>query len=78
MKEYISDFVCGIFSGVTSVICSYSFDTVKVHMQSNPTLGMMKTITDIIKNEGFMHLFSGIYYPLLTYPIIHAFVFSSY
>ena len=23
-------------------------------------------------------MFSGIYYPLITYPIVHAFVFSSY
>jgi hypothetical protein len=47
-------------------------------MQADSNLGMMKTITKIIQNEGFMELFSGIYYPLITYPIVHAFVFSSY
>lgn len=47
-------------------------------MQANSNLGMMSTITNIIKNEGFLQLFSGIYYPLITYPIVHAFVFSSY
>ncbi len=50
MREYFEDFGCGILSGVTSVISSYSLDTVKVHMQANSNLSMMGTITSIIRN----------------------------
>lgn len=39
---------------------------------------MIKEFKKIIKNEGFMNLFNGIYYPLITVPIVNAIVFGSY
>ncbi len=47
-------------------------------MQSGSNLGMLKTISSIIRNQGILHLYSGIYYPLMTFPIVQAFVFSTY
>jgi len=78
MNDFFEDFCCGSCSGVASCLSGFFLDTVKVHMQINPQIGMLSTISNIVRNEGFWHLFSGIYYPLLTAPFISAFSFSSY
>jgi hypothetical protein len=47
-------------------------------MQVEPQHGMMRIIKDIVQTEGVMRLFSGIYYPLVTAPLVSAISFSSY
>ncbi len=76
--HFARDMVCGTLSGIGNCLSGYVFDTLKVRMQMDPSLAMMQSLKDIIRNEGFMHLFNGIYYPLLTVPLINAVVFSSY
>lgn len=78
MIDFLEDFFCGSCSGVANCTSGYFLDTVKVRMQINPELGMLSTFRDIIRKEGFMHLYNGIYYPLMTAPVISAFSFSSY
>ena len=47
-------------------------------MQVEPQFGMTRIISNIIRNEGVIKLFSGIYYPLITAPVVSAVSFSSY
>ena len=75
---FAKDMFAGTISGIGNCLSGYVFDTVKVRMQMNPSLTMMNTLKDIVRNEGFLQLFSGIYYPLVTVPLINAIVFSSY
>jgi len=39
---------------------------------------MTTTFKNIIKSEGYFKLFNGIYYPLITIPIVNAIVFGTY
>lgn len=76
--HFWTDMLCGTISGLGNCLSGYIFDTLKVRMQMDPSLHMLQSLKSIIRNEGFMHLFNGIYYPLLTVPLINAVVFSSY
>ena len=78
LNFFIQDMLCGTLSGVGNCISGYLFDTLKVRMQMDHSLTMVTSLQSIIKNEGFFQLFSGMYYPLITVPIINAIVFSSY
>lgn len=72
------DFVCGSISGIANCLSGYIFDTLKVKIQMNPEMTMMKYLKKM-KTEGtLMHLFDGMYYPLITVPIVNAVVFGSY
>jgi hypothetical protein len=78
MIDFLVDFTCGTISGICNCSAGYILDTIKVRMQMNPNLSMTKTFTSIIRQEGFMHLYNGIYYPLATIPFGNAVMFSSY
>lgn len=78
MIDFLTDFVCGSISGVANCCSGYILDTLKVRMQMNPNLTMTQTFNIIVKEEGFMKLFNGIYYPLITIPFVNAVMFSSY
>ena len=78
LNLFLQDMFCGTLSGVANCISGYVFDTLKVRMQMDHSLTMMSSLRSIVKNEGVAQLFSGIYYPLITVPIINAIVFSSY
>lgn len=78
IHHFIRDLVCGTISGAGNCVSGYIFDTIKVRMQMDHSLTMVGSLKTIIKNEGFLHLFNGMYYPLMTVPIINAIVFSSY
>jgi solute carrier family 25 carnitine/acylcarnitine transporter 20/29 len=69
---------CGTISGGGNCVSGYLFDTLKVRMQMDPSLTMTKAFIDTFKSKGFTQFFSGIYYPLITVPIINAIIFSSY
>jgi solute carrier family 25 (mitochondrial carnitine/acylcarnitine transporter), member 20/29 len=78
MDHFMRDMLCGTLSGVGNCLSGYVFDTIKVRMQMDHQLTMIGSLTSIIKQEGFLHLFNGIYYPLITVPIVNAIIFSSY
>lgn len=75
---FVQDMICGTLSGVGNCLSGYIFDTLKVRMQMDPSLTMIASLKNIIRNEGFMHLFSGIYYPFITVPLVNSIIFSSY
>ena len=78
MEHFMRDLVCGTISGVGNCLSGYIFDTLKVRMQMDHSLTMISTLKQIIKSEGYLHLFNGIYYPLITVPLLNAVIFSSY
>ena len=75
---FVQDMLCGTLSGVGNCLSGYIFDTLKVRMQMDHSLTMLSTLRNIIRQEGFLHLFNGMYYPLMTVPLINAIIFSSY
>lgn len=72
------DFLSGAASGVTNCLSGFILDTVKVRMQVNPGAGMVETLVRIVREEGFLTLFKGIYYPILTLPVVNSVVFTAY
>lgn len=78
ISSFFQDMICGTFSGVGNCLSGYIFDTLKVRMQMDHSLTMMKTLKNIVKTEGTLQLFSGIKYPLLTVPLINAVLFGAY
>lgn len=78
METFAKDMICGSLSGLGICVSGFIFDTLKVRMQINYHTTMISTLASIMKNEGFMNLFSGIYYPLATIPILNAIIFSAY
>ena len=78
MADFAIDFLNGSISGVGNCISGYVFDTLKVRMQLEPDLSMMDEFRKIVRNEGFMSLFNGMYYPIMTVPIVNAIVYGSY
>jgi hypothetical protein len=76
--EWHWDFVCGSISGVANCLSGYIFDTLKVKVQMNPEMSMMKYIKKMKMEGTLLKLFDGIYYPLITVPIVNAVVFGSY
>ncbi len=78
MADYAIDFLNGSISGVGNCISGYVFDTLKVRMQLQPNLSMTDEFRKIVRNEGFMSLFNGMYYPIITVPVVNAIVYGSY
>lgn len=78
MDHFVRDMWCGTLSGVGNCVSGYIFDTLKVRMQMDHQLTMMGSLRSIIQKEGFLHLFNGMYYPLITIPIVNAIIFSAY
>lgn len=79
MINSLIDFSSGIASGVLNCLSGFFLDTVKVRMQVDPSLtSTTQTLQHIIQHEGAAQLFSGVYYPLITLPIINSVVFTSY
>lgn len=56
----------------------YIFDTLKVKVQMNPEMSMMGYLKKMRAEGTLLKLFDGIYYPLVTVPIVNAVVFGSY
>ena len=73
-----TDFLCGSISGVANCLTGYIFDTLKVKVQMNPESTMGNILRTYWKNKNFLALFDGIYYPLITVPLVNAVVFGSY
>lgn len=71
-------FICGSLSGIANCLSGYIFDTLKVKVQMNPGMTMMNYIHKMKAQGTLLHLFDGIYYPLITVPLVNAVVFGSY
>ena len=78
MDHFAKDMICGSLAGLSMCASGYIFDTLKVRMQINPNITMITMLKSIIKKEDFKNLFNGIYYPLVTVPILNAILFSAY
>lgn len=78
MEHFLRDMLCGTVSGVGNCVSGYVFDTLKVRMQMDPSLTLMASLRSTLAGEGFMQLFNGIYYPLITVPLVNAIIFSAY
>ncbi len=50
MLNFAQDFICGSVSGVANCLSGYLLDTLKVRMQMDPSLKMIATLKNIIKN----------------------------
>ena len=79
MINSLIDFTSGIASGIVNCLSGFFLDTVKTRMQLDPTLtSTTQALRTIIRQEGMMQLFSGVYYPLLTLPLTNSVIFTSY
>lgn len=77
IDELINNMFCGSIAGVGNCLSGFALDTVKTRMQLEK-ISVIECFKSIIKNEGFMALFNGIYYPLITIPLVNAVSFGSY
>jgi solute carrier family 25 carnitine/acylcarnitine transporter 20/29 len=75
--DFFGDLVCGSISGVGSCLSGFVLDTAKVKMQVE-RVGMIKCILNTMRNEGLAGLYRGVYYPLLTNPVVTALNFGVY
>lgn len=78
MEHFARDLVCGSLSGIANCISGYAFDTLKVRMQMDHSLTLRSAFKTVLADGGFLQLFSGMYYPFMTVPLINAVIFSSY
>jgi hypothetical protein len=78
MNDWLIDFFNGSLSGIGNCLSGYVFDTLKVRMQLDDTLTMTQAFKNIVKTEGHLQLFNGIYYPLITIPLVNSVVFGTY
>jgi hypothetical protein len=77
LADFTNDFVCGSLSGVGTCLSGYMLDTAKVKMQMEK-VSMIRCIMSTVQKEGFMGLYKGVYYPLVTNPIVTALNFGVY
>lgn len=78
--RYLRNFVAGCASGVALVSAGHPFDTIKVRMQTQGTLGKFNGPLDCLKqtinNEGFRGVYKGVSPPLVTTGVINAILFG--
>lgn len=76
----LDDFIAGTFAGVALTLVGHPFDTVKVRLQTQPTLYKTGTqcLKDTVRKEGFFALYKGMGGPMLTVPLVNAIVFAAY
>jgi solute carrier family 25 carnitine/acylcarnitine transporter 20/29 len=75
------DFIAGTFGGAAGIIAGHPFDTVKVRIQTQPTIynhGTFSTLLKIIKNENIMGLYKGMATPVAGVGFLSAICFGVY
>lgn len=86
-KNSIKEFVAGGFGGVCLILVGYPFDTIKVRLQTMPSIaygakpiysGTYDCVKKTMKLEGFKGLFGGILMPLVYITPLNAFYFLGY
>ena len=73
-----SGFTCGLAFGITSAIVGQPFDIIKTKMQAQSNLTAIKTLKDVVKNNGVKGLFKGLIPPLLGVSIFRSVQFGVY
>ena len=69
--------LCGSVSGIGSCLSGFTLDTLKVKMQVG-NCRMLTCLKDTIATQGLRGLYKGVYYPLLTGPLVNAMNFGVY
>ena len=69
--------LCGSLSGVGSCLSGFTLDTLKVKMQTSNSK-MLACLKQTISSDGILGLYKGVYYPLMTGPIVNAMNFGVY
>ena len=65
LSQTAKNLIAGSIAGVLQVFSGQPFDIVKVRMQSNPNpQGVVKTTTNILRNEGILAFYKGTTSPL--------------
>ncbi len=76
----LKHFLAGSFSGVALILVGHPFDTIKVRLQNEGSLGKFKGPLDCliqtIKNEKIRGLYKGALLPMVTYGFINSIMFG--
>lgn len=79
--EALKGLGCGIAFGITSPLLGHPIDTVKTKMQSQLSYtegSAFRTLSNVVRNEGFFALYRGLLPPLLGSSIYRSVQFSVY
>jgi len=72
------DLAAGFVSGAISTYAGYPLDTIKVRMQvSDISTSVGRTMTNIIRNEGFTGLYKGVLSPVVGNAPVNALLFAA-
>jgi solute carrier family 25 (mitochondrial carnitine/acylcarnitine transporter), member 20/29 len=80
-SEAMRGLVCGTIYGLTSPLIGHPLDTVKTKMQAQAgymTGSALRTLTDVVRKEGFLALYRGLLPPLVGSSIFRSVQFSVY
>lgn len=70
------DLAAGYIAGVANILSGQPFDICKVRIQSKGTGSFLPIFKDIVQNEGFLSLWKGSVFPLLTFGVCNAVLFA--
>jgi len=70
--------ISGFFAGVVGTVVGHPLDTVKVRLQTHPTLylNMVDCMKKVVRSEGFFALFRGIASSMLSLTILNTMAFG--
>jgi len=77
-KESAKDLFAGTMAGMVSKVIEYPFDTIKVRQQTQPGLGPLQSLSDILKKHGLSGLYRGLSAPLFGAMAENAIIFLTY
>lgn len=79
MDEIINESIAGAVGGTIGIVVGTPFDVIKVRMQAGlGSPSAVKTMVDIVKNEGAKTLYRGIVPPIVANIPLNAVFFASY
>jgi len=71
-------FASGTIGGISGLLVSYPFDTLKVKMQTEKFRGMIDCFKSSVKQDTFLSLYRGITSPIFGVGLIKATAFTAY
>jgi solute carrier family 25 carnitine/acylcarnitine transporter 20/29 len=77
----MKDFVAGTVGGIAGIIAGHPFDTVKVRIQTQPTVysgGTFQCLYQIAKKESVRGLYKGMFAPVIGVGFLSAICFGIY
>lgn len=76
----LHDFAAGTVAGIALTMVGHPFDTIKVRLQTEPTLfsGGLDCLRKTLQSEGIFALFKGMASPMSTIPLVNAITFWAY